>query len=1542
MANEVEITITSRDLTDFPGITAKMLAMRKVAQALSNDFAQIGVGGFDINKAGAYLVQLRSKIQALGIADLADVNVPQGKIITQLAILKRIVAASGISDLIDMNVNPAEISTQLDSIASMSETIPVNFKINQAELAAELSTIKAITASVEPLAITAGTAPVSGGGPDPLVGATDELTGATQTLGSDTRLLNATTVPLIPVTSRLVSATDDLVSATNKLTAATLAEKQGTTTIVSTPSGGGSGGGFAVPPVTGGGPGPIDPSTLSSWMALTDDTYKLNAGLGDLRSIINPVMGGLSSMGNLVRNVVSPAWEFWGNLIGNGSTSLKSFLTPLVTTASNLTSVGRYVNMVNNNMSAFTATLGAAIGSSGGGGGGKGILGFLIASGNAGNGLRGWGGILTATLGGIALWHVALDGAIEALIIVGTSAAAAAVGIAAMAPAAHNVYDGMNSLYEVSVALNKTIYPLSGNFNALTKSLAPQVVGDFGGALNLVNQNLGTFDQTAREVSDLFSGWIAKLDLWSQAQGGVNKLLQTGVGFLTQFGTIAGNMLTAITNISRADPGTAHFLMDIFVGASDLFTAISKLPGPVLQLGIAFHSMYVWGSVATGLLSHMPGVIGNVAGAIAGLPTPIKLALAAAAAISIELAGQWESASASVSKSISSINTSLSTMSASSAIVSISQDIGTLNSSLSDDSVAKIQASWTNLSTIWQQADANIQNLGSDLGKTVSGNSFMSQLSALGKAAQQVGILIHAAVSGDVSGLNNQGAASTQLANDFAQVSAKIKNLVGDQAALLHATGTLVSGDNTLHLGHLSLVQSFGLLDAAGVRATDTYAVMMQKVQNLVTGYSALTGGGTGLINSINAVSFATLQGDSHVAALNTGWDTFLQTISGGVSGLVQFQGALVTMASAGQITVKSLDGVTTQTVALANNFQTAYAAANTEADGLTLLANASGGGNKAVGELNQGVKDYVALLLPAAKGSSSLTDELYALAQRGGYQGADSFKALSTWVSNTQNPMASLKTITDKLTASAANLKTDVANLSVALGQTLNNAMATVIETESGGLKPMENLYTAIAETSVNSGRTQQAALALGNQFLTLTGNTKDAHSEFDTFAHEALGLTITQADTLWSEISGKLTPVVANSGKTAAQAAATIDSTYIKSLQQIGFDTPGINHDIGLFSTAIIDTGNSSTRTVGARAKLIQDLENAGVQANTAKNLVKTLQAQIDAMKGKTVGVHVVGSGSGTITFAEQNIKNAQTGLLEFHAAGGPVRGPGGPKSDSIPAMLSPGEFVINAASARNIGYGNLYAMNKMASGGIADAPNWMGDQEVYAGRQAENTAAASMVSDMRAKVAAEVAAAKAMAALNYLPLGPQGPLSASAATAQAFARSILFAYGWTQAQWPYELALWNRESGWNAYAANPTSDARGIPQNINGWSAYAPGDYQAQIRWGDAYISSRYGNPANAWAHETAYNWYDNGGWLKPGMNMMMNGTGGWEHLSRDTGGSGSTQLVVSGGSSDFEQFMVKMIRKYVKVRTGGNTQRAFGSVGNVSGSSNWRSG
>jgi len=66
---------------------------------------------------------------------------------------------------------------------------------------------------------------------------------------------------------------------------------------------------------------------------------------------------------------------------------------------------------------------------------------------------------------------------------------------------------------------------------------------------------------------------------------------------------------------------------------------------------------------------------------------------------------------------------------------------------------------------------------------------------------------------------------------------------------------------------------------------------------------------------------------------------------------------------------------------------------------------------------------------------------------------------------------------------------------------------------------------------------------------------------------------------------------------------------------------------------------------------------------------------------------------------------VKNPLAGdQIIRQAAGGIIRGPGTGTSDSIPAMLSNGEYVINAKSAASYGYHNLDGINRMAQGGLA----------------------------------------------------------------------------------------------------------------------------------------------------------------------------------------------------------------------------------------------
>ncbi|MEU3453904.1 lytic transglycosylase domain-containing protein [Micromonospora sp. NPDC006766] len=90
-----------------------------------------------------------------------------------------------------------------------------------------------------------------------------------------------------------------------------------------------------------------------------------------------------------------------------------------------------------------------------------------------------------------------------------------------------------------------------------------------------------------------------------------------------------------------------------------------------------------------------------------------------------------------------------------------------------------------------------------------------------------------------------------------------------------------------------------------------------------------------------------------------------------------------------------------------------------------------------------------------------------------------------------------------------------------------------------------------------------------------------------------------------------------------------------------------------------------------------------------------------------------------------------------------------------------------------------------------------------------------------------------------------------------------AVMMDQGFGIDQFPCLNLLWNRESGWNHKAANP-SGAYGIPQARPGNKmASVADDWKinpaTQIKWGLGYIKGRYGNPCGAWQHSQNTGWY-----------------------------------------------------------------------------------
>lgn len=97
---------------------------------LKDEIHSMTFGRVDTSAMGASLMALRSKIQSLGIADIADVNIPPGRITTQLQLIKRLIGQSGISDIMDFNMTQGQLAKHMDQLGRMAIGIPVKFDIS--------------------------------------------------------------------------------------------------------------------------------------------------------------------------------------------------------------------------------------------------------------------------------------------------------------------------------------------------------------------------------------------------------------------------------------------------------------------------------------------------------------------------------------------------------------------------------------------------------------------------------------------------------------------------------------------------------------------------------------------------------------------------------------------------------------------------------------------------------------------------------------------------------------------------------------------------------------------------------------------------------------------------------------------------------------------------------------------------------------------------------------------------------------------------------------------------------------------------------------------------------------------------------------------------------------------------------------------------------------------------------------------------------------------------------------------------------------------
>lgn len=193
-------------------------------------------------------------------------------------------------------------------------------------------------------------------------------------------------------------------------------------------------------------------------------------------------------------------------------------------------------------------------------------------------------------------------------------------------------------------------------------------------------------------------------------------------------------------------------------------------------------------------------------------------------------------------------------------------------------------------------------------------------------------------------------------------------------------------------------------------------------------------------------------------------------------------------------------------------------------------------------------------------------------------------------------------------------------------------------------------------------------------------------------------------------------------------AQAQAQAALKMLQELQAAGENTYGFGGFIGeLRDIELAANDIEQSRAEQKIADIKQEMQNLKSAAEYLKDMPVSVKmddealakakAALDVLSGKTIEVKVrpVVDSGGLDVLNPYTLQDPGPAPQKF-ATGGLIRGPGTGTSDSIPALLSNGEYVIRAAAVKKLGLNALDLLNRgipiprFADGGLVGAVSSM----------------------------------------------------------------------------------------------------------------------------------------------------------------------------------------------------------------------------------------
>lgn len=1149
--------------------------------------------------------------------------------------------------------------------------------------------------------------------------------------------------------------------------------------------------------------------------------------------------------------------------------------------------------------------------------------------------------LLPQFLAFISLWHVLADAVIETIAVLVPAGVAFAAFALAASGAADTVVAHLKAVNTVMAATGQAVRPFTNAFQQVQDAVTPAVYELFGEVMLIVNNRIGEFASLATRAAQVMDYFGARIGA-AITSSGFQKFLNNAISDLTTVGDIIGNVFGILGNLIRMVAGVAgvlfHAILDI-TGAVERLTSI-----PFVQtLGrwvVGFHGAFVWiglaASAVLGMIPLLARLTGGISAATAEATGFNRIRLAAN-----DLATNTGVLGVRIGNIIPTIQAWASRMVAAggaaedagrgtkilSGLVGIGTTYWPVFAAAATVALAGILIYLSQVETGTEKWIASLQQ---GIDKTIT---WSNALTAVSSSLEKVTVALAAAQQQSGNVTKSTGGFTTSVNNLTRGMGTniqKVQDLTAAQRTFGNEADTIGFRLGTMASRYGDLGLAIGLARLAGIKITDLFkaqgsawALDLRQIDALVAGYKYMGVASGALGNSVKALQVTSDDQVTAVQQLNQAWTTFLGIVAGGENTFVTFAQQMLTVkqaASGLSSALTTTNGVATSTISPTGRLNTALTAsakaanaAKTNINGLNqsslqlrqsvgqaisnaqayyeaLQTQSAAASDAARGQmlLAQAGGDILRILGPSARGSATLRQELFALAQQFGFTRGqmEQFIHTNTTVKSNEKD---LERVNRTLATSVSNVGKDWAQMATTLKGQVTQALTSVALGTSGAKTAAENLFKA-----VHSGTPD-----LATEHYWFKQLVDDLHSS---------GLTWQQAK---DEAEAYTRGIHANWQEIAAGHAAR--SQLISDTQASLGVTKNTAMQIIFYSEQLKKSTDTTAAGRATRLQLIQDIVNTGIRAGISASAIDNLIAKIlkiptheaISLIAQATGHYTV---TGTTTQFGSHIahRSAQGGPGSPGAAG--MRVPGTGNRDTFPAMLMPGEAVVPKHLVPSIApFLGAHRVPGFAAGG-------------FAGTGPYNPVAPNLGTSLQGwflNYQSAFVKALATATINALKSAQQAAQGAFGApggiggNVTAWIRAAM-SLGGAPSSWYAALArLVQLESGGNPRAVDPIpvlgQHATGLwqmlPSTARGegytGSLFNPvGEGIAAIR----YIRSRYGSPYNIpGLFGGGYGGYDSGGWLPPGLSLAWNGTGRPEPVGPTAAGGGLTvNLIVQPGS------------------------------------------